>query len=59
MTREQRRSLLGDAVIAQIHERVAQAPAPGSEVIDELRPILARPAGRAVRAVSRPAAEAA
>lgn len=39
MTREERRALLGDAVIAQIHERVAAAPEASPELIDKLRRI--------------------
>jgi hypothetical protein len=57
MTREQRRTLLGDTVIAQIHERVGETPAPGPEVIAELRHVFARPAGRTAK--KRPAAKAA
>ena len=44
MTREERRALLGDKTIEQIHERVAQAPPAPPELIDFLRPILTRPA---------------
>jgi hypothetical protein len=58
MTREQRRALLGDTVIAQIHERVAQAPPPPPEVIDRLRRILA-PAAARVASQKASAAEAA
>jgi hypothetical protein len=58
MTREERRALLGDDVIADIHERVAQAPEPSPEVIDTLRRILAGPTAR-VLARKAPAAEAA
>jgi hypothetical protein len=57
MTREERRALLGDDVIARIHEEVAAAPEASPELIDELRPILTRPAARVVK--SRPAADAA
>lgn len=39
MTHEERRALLGDAVIAQIHERVAAAPEASPELIDKLRRI--------------------
>ncbi|MFD9651751.1 hypothetical protein [Streptomyces mirabilis] len=56
MIHEERRALLGDAVIAQIHERVAAAPEPSPEVIDKLRRILTRPAGRITG--SGPAADA-
>ena len=44
MTREERHAQLGDAVFAQIHERVAKAPVPTADVVDDLRPILTRPA---------------
>lgn len=44
MTREERRALLGDTVIAQIHERVAEVPAADAPLCDELRRILTRPA---------------
>jgi hypothetical protein len=46
VTREERRALLGDKVIEQIRERVAQAPPPPPELIDFLRPILTRPASQ-------------
>jgi hypothetical protein len=46
MTREERRRILGDAVIEHIHRQVAAAPAPTDEVIAKLRRILTRPAGR-------------
>lgn len=46
MTGAERRALLGDAVIAQIHKRVAQAPEPSAEVIDTLRRIFAGPTAR-------------
>lgn len=45
MTAAERRALLGDAVIEQIHERVAEAPEPTADVIAKLRRILTRPAG--------------
>ncbi|MGC4946226.1 hypothetical protein ACLQ2N_08465 [Streptomyces sp. DT224] len=48
MTREERRQLLGDAVIEQIHKRVAQAPDAPDDVIPGLRRILTHPAGPAV-----------
>lgn len=63
MTREERRSLLGDEVIAEIHERVRQAPEPPDEVVEKLRRIMTRPAGTipAPRPTytARPAADAA
>ncbi|MGW0495089.1 hypothetical protein ACWD0Z_06500 [Streptomyces sp. NPDC003007] len=52
MRAAERRALLGDAVIAQIRERVAAAPKPPADVIDALRPILARPARRVTERVS-------
>lgn len=54
MTREERRALLGDEVIAHIHELVEAAPEPGPELISRLRLILA-PA--AVRLQARNASE--
>jgi len=42
----ERRRLLGDAVIADIHRQVAEAPEPTPDVIDALRRILTRPAAR-------------
>ncbi|SCF91893.1 MULTISPECIES: hypothetical protein [unclassified Streptomyces] len=57
MTREERRRLLGDEVIAEIHARVAEAPPPTPEVIAVLRRILTRPAGRT--AVAAPVKRAA
>lgn len=56
MTRAERRALLGDDVITQIHERVAAAPAPSAELVDDLRRILTRPAGRTAPPVERAAA---
>ncbi|MFJ8934198.1 hypothetical protein ACIRL0_00550 [Streptomyces sp. NPDC102365] len=47
MTGAERRALLGDKVIEQIHERVAQTPETVSEeLIDTLRRILAGPTAR-------------
>lgn len=46
-TREERRKLLGDSVIEQIHARVAEAPDAPNELIDIVRRVLTRPAGRA------------
>jgi hypothetical protein len=56
MTREERRELLGDAVIEHIHELVEASPEPGPELISRLRLILA-PA--AARLQARKASEAA
>lgn len=47
MTREERRALLGDDVIAEIHARVAQAPEPSDELVEKLRRIMTRPGGLA------------
>ncbi|CAM5509290.1 hypothetical protein [Streptomyces aurantiogriseus] len=43
MTREERRRILGDEVIAHIHERVDAAPDPTPELVEELRRIMTRP----------------
>ncbi|MFJ6566278.1 hypothetical protein ACIQNU_02570 [Streptomyces sp. NPDC091292] len=59
MTREERRALLGDEVISHIHALVAAAPEPSPELVDELRRILTRPAGRVVKAPPSTAAAAA
>ncbi|MEV5851461.1 MULTISPECIES: hypothetical protein [Streptomyces] len=48
MTREERRRILGDAVIEEIHARVAEAPEATAELIDVLRRVLTHPAGRAI-----------
>jgi hypothetical protein len=56
VTREERRSLLGDEVIARIHKRVAAAPEPSPELVEELRRIMTRPAGTVP--APRPAADA-
>lgn len=63
MTREERRAILGDAAIAEIHELVKAAPEPPPELIEELRRIMTRPGGPipAPRPayIARPAADAA
>jgi hypothetical protein len=46
VTREQRRALLGDAVIEHIHNLVEATPEPGPELISRLRLILAPAAAR-------------
>ena len=48
MTREERRVLLGDEVIARIHECVKAAPDPSPELVEKLRRIMTRPAGAAL-----------
>lgn len=56
MTREERRALLGDAVIEHIHECVKDAPPPPQHVIDSLRRVFSRPAARPA-VPSRPSAD--
>lgn len=56
MRADERRAILGDAVIEQIRERVAAAPEASPELIDKLRPILTQPAGRRVKTRPAPAA---
>ena len=46
MTDEERRAILGDDVIAHIREVVDAAPDPTPEVVEALRRIFTRPAGR-------------
>lgn len=55
-SREQRAALLGADVIEQIRDRVDLAPAPGPDVIDDLRRILTRPANREPAPVPAPRA---
>lgn len=50
MNREERRAILGDEVIAQIHARVDEAPEPSDEVVAALRRIMTRPAGEVPKA---------
>lgn len=57
MNRAQRRALLGDDVIAHLRDRVEAAPVPGADVVDQIRLVFTRPAGRSV--MKRPAADAA
>ncbi|MFJ8345123.1 hypothetical protein ACIQ9J_01850 [Streptomyces sp. NPDC094153] len=63
MTREERLAILGPAVVAHIHERVAEAPEPTDELVENLRRIMTNPAGEipAPRPAetARPAAKAA
>ena len=63
MTREERRAILGDEVIAAIHARVKEAPEPSDELVEELRRIMTNPAGPVPEAPPatcvRPAADAA
>lgn len=46
MTREERRAILGDEGIAQIHARVQLAPDPSPELVEELRRIWTNTDGR-------------
>ncbi|MFI2761330.1 hypothetical protein ACH5A3_21050 [Streptomyces echinatus] len=57
MTREERRALLGDDVIAYIHEVVDAAPEPTPEVVERLRRIFTQPQAAPVE--TAPAASAA
>ncbi|MCR8946589.1 hypothetical protein NW249_31290 [Streptomyces sp. OUCMDZ-4982] len=50
MTREERLRLLGESVVAQIHERVAEAPTAPDELIDSIRRVLTHPALHMVKA---------
>lgn len=52
MNAAERRRLLGDDVIADIHRQVAEAPAPTPDVIADLRRILTRPAARTAAPLS-------
>ncbi|WP_405671447.1 hypothetical protein [Streptomyces sp. NBC_01530] len=57
MTREERRAILGDEILAHIDALVAAAPEPSPEVVEHLRRIMTRPAGAIPE--PRPAADAA
>lgn len=57
MTGPERRALLGGEVIAHIREETAAAPAPSAALVERLRLILTRPAGRPrADQLARPAA---
>lgn len=58
MSPERRRELLGDDVIAHIHQVVDEAPAPPPEVVEVLRRIFTNPLG-AVPTGTAPATAAA
>ncbi|MDX3637342.1 hypothetical protein PV728_45580 [Streptomyces europaeiscabiei] len=45
MTREERRAILGDEMVAKIRKRVQAAPDPTPELVEELRRIMTRPGG--------------
>lgn len=45
MTREERLAILGPEAVARIHARVARAPEPSDELVEELRRIMTNPAG--------------
>ncbi|WP_393075077.1 hypothetical protein [Streptomyces sp. LN704] len=53
MTREERRQILGDEIVAHIHDLVAEAPEPPAEAVEKLRRIMTRPGGEVP--VPRPA----
>lgn len=55
MTPEQRRALLGDDVIAHIHQCVDEAPEPTPDVVAALRRIFMRPCGAAETTPARAA----
>ena len=63
MTREERLAILGPDTVAAIHARVALAPEPTDELVEELRRIMTHPAGEIPApppaADVRPAADAA
>ncbi|NUP73204.1 MAG: hypothetical protein HOQ07_00910 [Sinomonas sp.] len=44
MTRAERLAILGADTVTAIHDRVALAPEPTDELVEELRRIMARPA---------------
>ncbi|MGV9707480.1 hypothetical protein [Streptomyces sp. NPDC003483] len=46
MNRAERLAILGPEVVAAIKARVALAPEPTDELVDELRRIMTRPGGR-------------
>jgi hypothetical protein len=48
MTRAERLAILGAATVAEIHQRVAKAPPPSPQLVDDLRLIFA-PALRELR----------
>ncbi|MEU5595724.1 hypothetical protein [Streptomyces sp. NPDC020298] len=47
MTREERLAILGPETVAAIRARVALAPEPTDELVEELRRIMTRPGGAA------------
>ncbi|WP_435279102.1 hypothetical protein [Streptomyces sp. 1222.5] len=57
MTRAERLAILGADTVAAIHARVALAPEPTDELVEELRRIMARPVD--CLSAPRPAADAA
>lgn len=64
MTREERLAILGPEVVAAIKARVALAPEPTDELVDELRRIMTNPGGavpktRPAISAEQPAADAA
>ncbi|MFB7278109.1 hypothetical protein ACFCZV_13455 [Streptomyces hydrogenans] len=57
--RKRHRQILGPIVLAHIEAKVAAAPPPPAEVIEDLRRIFTQPAGEIPVAVPAPAAQAA
>lgn len=55
MTREERRLILGDEVIAHIDALVDAAPEPTPEVVEQLRRIFTNPLGPKVSPGEQPA----
>jgi hypothetical protein len=45
MTREERLAILGPETVAKIRARVARAPEPSDELVEELRRIMTNPGG--------------
>lgn len=54
MNAAERRRILGDDVIADIDRQVAEAPEASPDLIEDLRRILTRPAGRSPQVHERP-----
>jgi hypothetical protein len=61
VTREERLAILGPDVVAAIRARVAQAPEPTDELVEELRRIMTNPGGPipVAQPTTAPAADAA
>lgn len=59
MTRAQRLAILGERTVAEIHQRVAKAPPPPADLLEELRPILAPALHRLRQKATAPTQQAA